>query len=148
MPGIREGHPQAAEHWGRTSTIPSFGIKAPQCPLSTCKLFVRLFHIQPSRAQTGTPTPSGCCTPFSSHPGGIWVNFGLRSWFTNFKKPLSPASLPAESLWKQEPQLRGFVCPLQAVPDRIMLLPTEAALLELERLVFLNAATRILVSAP
>lgn len=65
-----------------------------------------------------------------------------------FLKPLSPAALPAESLWKQEPQLRGFVCPLKAVPDRIMLLPTEAALLELERLVFLNAATRILVSAP
>jgi len=29
-----------------------------------------------------------------------------------------------------------------------MPLPTEAALLELERFVFLNAATRILVSAP
>lgn len=58
----------------------------------------------------------------------------------------SPAALHAESLGKQEPRHRGFVCPLQAVPDSVKhltLLPAEAALLELKRLVFLNAATRI-----
>lgn len=39
-----------------------------------------------------------------------------------------------------------FVCPLEAVPGRIKLLtlpPTEAAILQLERLVLLNAATQI-----